>query len=630
MSSTNARASSAHSSATLRPRTARLISGLDEGDESAFDPVNASPKRIASPLRSPYASRSASPIPSAHPQRLSPNARRHDAAARSTRAASAEQRTTSPSLAGLWGSSLSALQGIAQDFLGTDPFEQESSVRPRDRRPHGRQHTARTSTSAPPAEWGPSAASGSRSGGIGGGTTEEQTAAVRAQKRKAMLTGQESSYADTLGKFKRRLSDDRAATSAPPGDGDERDALAYVHQVTKNDTLPGITIRYNISANMLRKANRMWPNDSVQMRKTLFLPVDACGVKGKPATAAQIDLLGSESESLSTLHAEEVPTPTAANPTSNVISQNTSNHNRNRTNSASTHTSNSATSVNAHGEAEWQHDSWVMLPGFDQPVQIARLPRRALGYFPPARRKSNSWSDLDTPSTSLELSRSNTGDLLNPPSSPRNQLPPQRPRRRPSNATNGYFPAYLQGPGGVGTMDRHVRFPGPAQDTLNKMMAKHLPDVAPPRNQTALHQPDLPLYSDEATPLGSGTATPAYPHGGGGSGGLNLQDIGGSIESWVRKLAAKSTLTPGGRQNPARTSVGTPGRGAGGIGDLIEMTDEFEIGGDEEEERGRQGSAEQATAGCKPGTTATSYFDGAAVGAVSRERRVGGKSGKSD
>ncbi|KAF2217698.1 carbohydrate-binding module family 50 protein [Cercospora zeae-maydis SCOH1-5] len=632
MSSTNARASSAHSSATLRPRTARLISGLDEGDEAAFDPVNAPPHRIASPLRTPFASRSASPIPSAHPQRLSPHARRHDAAARSPRSASAEQRTSPPSLAGLWGSSLSALQGIAQEFLGTDPFEHESTTRPRDRTPYGRQRTARTSTSAPPAEWGPSAGSRARSGGIGGGTTEEQTAALRAQKRKAMLTGQESSYADTLGKFKRRLSDDRTTTSAPPGDADERDALAYVHQVTKNDTLPGITIRYNISANMLRKANRMWPNDSVQMRKTLFLPVDACGVKGKPATAAQVDLLGSESESLSTLHAEEVSTPTAGDPTPNGNIHNPSHHNRNRTNSASTHTSTSAASANAQGEADWQHDSWVMLPGFEQPVQIARIPRRALGYFPPARRKSNSWSDLDTPSTSLELSRSNAGDVLsssNAPSSPRNQLAPQRPRRRPSNATNGYFPAYLQGPGGVGTMDRNVRFPGPAQDGLNKMMAKHLPDVAPPRNQTALYQPDLPLYSDEATPLGSGTATPAYPHGGGSSGGLHLQDIGGSIESWVRKLAAKSTLTPGSRQHPVRVSVGTPGKGAGGVGDLIEMTDEFEIGGDEEEERGRQGSAEQATAGCKPGTTATSYFDGAGVGGMSRERRVG-KSGKSD
>ncbi|KAI5366370.1 Putative LysM and putative peptidoglycan-binding domain-containing protein 1-4 [Septoria linicola] len=623
--------------ATLRPRTARLISGLDEGDETTFDAASTPTKRIASPLPSPYGSRPVSPIPSAHPQRLSPHARRHDGDSRSTNAAGSGQRkagTSSPTLAGLWGSSLSALQGIAQDFLGSDLAEQESISQYRTRRPYGKLHTARTSTSAPPTEWGPSSVtSNPRSGGIGGGTTEEQAAALRAQKRKAMLTGQETSYTDTLGKFKRRLSDDRTAASAPPSEGDGRDALAYIHHVTKNDTLAGITIRYNISANMLRKANRMWPNDSVQMRKTLFLPVDACGVKGKPATAAEMDLLGSESESLSTLQAEEVPTPTAANPTPNGFNHSSLNQNRDRTNSASTHTSTSAASVSGNGETEWQHDSWVLLPGATDPVQIARLPRTALGYFPPARRKSNSWSDQDTPSSSLELSRSNNTDVFgnsDPPSSPRNALPPQRPRRRPSNATNGYFPSYLTGPGGVGTMDRNVRFPGPAQDGLNKMMAKHLPDVAPPRNQSALYQPDLPLYTDEATPIGSGAVTPAYPLGGGGTGGLHLQDIGGSIESWVRRLATKSTPTPGGRQYAARASVGTPGKGAGGIGDLIEMTDEFEIGGDDEEGRGRQGSHEQATAGGRPGTTATSYFDSIATGGVSRERRAVGKSGKAD
>ena len=79
----------------------------------------------------------------------------------------------------------------------------------------------------------------------------------------------------------------------------------------------------------------------------------------------------------------------------------------------------------------------------------------------------------------------------------------------------------------------------------------------------------------------------------------------------------------------ARASVGTPGKGAGGIGDLIEMTDEFEIGGDDDEEyRGRQGSVEHAQS--RHGTTATSYFDSVAGGgAISRERRVG-KSAKDD
>lgn len=629
---TTARSTSQPSSSTLRPRTARLISGLDEDDAAVQDPAY-NPNSL-------FGSRPASPIPAAHPQRLSPYASKYDSLSRTSKPAtsagqSSRADTGSPSLAGLWGSSWTALQGIAQDFLGSDLAEQEDGVSHRVRRPHGRLHNSKPSVSAPPPEWGPSSTSHPRSGGIGGGTTEEQTAALRAQKRQAMLTGQDASYADTLGKFKRRLSDDRTAASAPPGEGDDRDALAYIHHVQKSDTLAGITIRYNISANMLRKANRMWPNDSVQMRKTLFLPVDACGVKGKPATASELDLMGSESEALSTLHAEEVPTPTAANQTSDGLSYNSFNHGRDRTNSASTHTSASAVSASANGGAEWQHDSWVLLPNSTAPVQIARLPRRMLGYFPPARRKSNSYSDLDTPSTSLDLPRSSAADALNPPGSPRNQLAAQRPRRRPSNANNGYFPSYLIGPGGVGTMDRNVRCPGPAQDSLNKMWAKHLPDVAPPRNQNALYQPSLPLYTDESTPLGSGAVTPAYPHGGGtsSSGGLHLQDIGGSIESWVRRLASKSVIPPGGRSPGARAAAGTPGRGAGGIGDLIEMTNEFELGGDDEDEeegRGRQGSVEHEQLS-RHGTTATSYFDSmAGGGAVSRERKGVGKSGKTE
>jgi hypothetical protein len=162
-------------------------------------------------------------------------------------------------------------------------------------------------------------------------------------------------------------------------------------------------------------------------------------------------------------------------------------------------------------------------------------------------------------------------------------------------------------------MSRNVRCPGPAQDGLNKMFAKHLPDVAPPRNQNSLYQPEMPLYTDEPTAHGSGSLTPAYPHSSSG-GSMNLENVGGAIESWVRRLATKTVSTD--RQQAARASVGTPGRGAGGIGDLIEMTDEFEIGGDEDDElgRGRQGSV--------PGTTATSYLDGSV-----RER---GKSGKKD
>ena len=179
-------------------------------------------------------------------------------------------------------------------------------------------------------------------------------------------------------------------------------------------------------------------------------------------------------------------------------------------------------------------------------------------------------------------------------------------------------------------MSRSVHSPGPAQDALNKRFAKMLPDVAPPKNQVDLYQPEPPLYHDDPTPLGSGVQTPSYPHGHTNL-NINLENVGGAIEGWVRRMASKA-LTP--TERPAvrgpRTSVGTPGRGTGGVGDLIEMTDEFEIGGDEDDEdderRGRRGSA--VFLGNGRGSSGTDYFGGAT--ATAKGRSVSGKGGKDD
>lgn len=489
----------------------------------------------------------------------------------------------------------------------------------------GRMNVIRGTTSAPPADWGPQAPTSAPGvGSIGLGSREEVEDAMRAQKRKDLLTRTES-YADSKGRIKRRTSDeDRGgiASSAPPGDHERRDALVYLHPVRKEDTLAGITIRYNCSANALRKANRMWPNDSVQRRPVLILPVDACGVKGKPLSALEaMDLLDDEKDALSAGKAEEVGAPGASASTMNgndLI--------RNRTNSASTNTSNNRSSsvaaLGPEGEQQWQHDSWILFPGASKPTEIARLSRNTLGYFPPARRKSASYSDLDTPSTSLDLTRASTNDhaVL----SPLRQDAPQRPRRsrRTSNATSGYFPSYLAGPGGVGTMNKNVSSPGPGQDGLNKLFARHLPDVAPPRNQQSLYQPEMPLYSDI-----SGASTPGSQAL--NNGNIKIENVGSAIESWMRRVAskAKDAMEPTERAKMGRASVGTPVKGVHGIGDLIEMTDEFEIGGDDEDdegERGRQGSADTRIMHTvdSGGGSSSSYFNpgATATGAGKRER----------
>ncbi|KAK0308923.1 hypothetical protein LTR91_009405 [Friedmanniomyces endolithicus] len=628
--------SNTHHIRHLKRHDRRLISGLDEGDEGNLDSTGTVASRIASPLLSPLNSRAASPIPSARLSRPESSRRVQGSGGHDRlggRAAGGGQREagngSSSSLSGLWGSSWTALQGIASDLLTGDAAFDASDKSKRSRRPLRGRSGPRSSTSAPPGQWGPGVGPTSHPGpaSIGSGSRDKQLAALRAQKRKDMLMTQDASYADTLGKFKRRLSDEGASLSAPPSENEDRDALVYVHHVQKADTLAGITIKYNCSVATLHKANRMWPNDPVHSRDTLILPVDACGVKGKMMPGSEaLDLLSSDADALSAGQAEEVPTPDPQLLNGDAFS-------RNRTNSSSTNTSrrpSTAALSNGVSGPPWHHDSWVLLPADTKPTEIARLSRRALGYFPPTRRKSNCYSDLDTPSASFDLTRPATNDQQLLAASPsRQDLRPPRPRRL-SNANNGYFPAYMAGPGGVGTMNRNVHFPGPAQDGLNKFFAKHLPNVAPPRNHQALLTPEMPLYSDELTPVASGTTSPNLM-----ATNVNLENVGGAIETWMRRMAtqAKGAMQNPDRQKAARASVGTPGKGAGGIGDLIEMTDEFEIGDDDDvneshddEEHGRGRRESVLHVGTEPTSSAVSYYEDTGI----RERSKGGKKGKDD
>jgi LysM repeat protein len=93
---------------------------------------------------------------------------------------------------------------------------------------------------------------------------------IRAEKRKQLMNA--TPEHNSVGHFKRRSSEDGPSASAPPEHGHDRDALVYVHHVRPEDTLAGITIKYNIHPSALRRANRMWPNDRIQVRKTILLP----------------------------------------------------------------------------------------------------------------------------------------------------------------------------------------------------------------------------------------------------------------------------------------------------------------------------------------------------------------------
>lgn len=509
--------------AFLRPRNRRQISEDDE-TLSANNVNSLNPSRFEVLGPSSSFSRAVSPIPSRHPSRpAQPNnntkerAQRFQNSSRGSPSADLQaSQTSAPTFAtGLWETSRSSIQSITTNLLSGDTFgstfRDQSTTRQR-RRPL--QATTSTKSNGP-AHWGPS---GNEEKQLGRGTKEDRLAQVQAKKRETLLTANGFLNPDTTGRYKRRDSEDRNTTSAAPSENNDRGALVYIHKVRSSDTLAGVMIKYNCQPNAFRKANRLWPNDSIQVKKIVVLPVDTCGVRGRkvPGPGSTLRSEGSE---------DSMRTPTNAH---HPWSSSANSSDTKETPLSSTPTSPSV-SASSPDELPWKHDSWVMIDKFADPVEIARLSRSNLAFFPPRRKKSISFSDLDNPSASMELSRDHSQG--------------RSPRCKVSRSSSGsHFIHQLQGPGGVGTMGREVRNPGPAPDGLNKLF----PKVAPRTS-----------FESEASTASTG-----------------LENVGGAIEGWVRKLATKAAARV---QSPARGRDGTSG-----IGDLIELTNAFELGEEDE------------------------------------------------
>ncbi|KAI9791179.1 MAG: hypothetical protein M1835_000496 [Candelina submexicana] len=522
-------ASSTTSSSTIRPRNRRLEPALDEHvDPAAVSSGNAN-ARLESPVTSPRPSRAVSPIPSRHPSQpvlrnASEQSSLSDTCSSLRQPPGRDGPTNSIAFtSGLWGNSWSTLQGLASTVLGNDNTEDgkdkpNTSLRPRRRRMLFSDAIPRRKASThTPTHWGPKGAPHST---VGVGSKESRDELVRAKRRENLLAANGHALDDPLGRFKRRSSDDRASSSAPPADQDDRDALVYVHRVRSEDTLAGVLIKFNCQPAAFRKANRLWPNDSIQTRKTVVLPVDACAVKGKPIPEPPCspDFTGGDGAGESTPTMTNGPWVDFSAPAGRTSGNTT------------TDTPSVSSTSEHHDDPPWKHDSWVEIEGHPTAIEIARLPRRALGYFPRGRRKSGAYSDLDTPPLSLDIPR----------------LPPSESslgRLKTRSSSGSYFEAHLHGPGGVGTLGKNVRGPGPEQDGLNRLFAAHLPSVAP-------------RESFESTTSASSTG---------------LENVGGAIEGWVRKIATKA----------ATIVEGTPTKGRVEGGDLIELSDAFEIGDEE-------------------------------------------------
>lgn len=457
----------------------------------------------------------------------------------------------------------------------------------------------------------------------------ERDERIRDLKRRQLLAANGLSGMDSSGRFKRRFSDDNdsAAGSVAAGgraDGSaepDGDALVYLHHVKPGDTMAGLTIRFSCQASVLRKANRMWPNDPVQARKTILIPVEASLVKGKPCSGPgekQEDLLGdiADSEEELTMHEspkEESPLPASPNGW----------HNRKPPTSdpsclSQLDLTSSTTLSQSNSEPPWKHDSWVLLPNESQPTEIARLSRQTLGYFPRPRRKSNAASSslATSRTTSFDLPRRTSiesavtlglglglpGSKQGSPSQSTHSSArrPRLPSRLSSASTAPHASFLPHGPGGVGSLSRSSRVPGPSQDPLNKLLGPHLPNVAPPPSQTVFTQwnPGFGMSGMEEDLISFGPAIDGSVAGVPGAGGGGLSDfpnVGGAIEGWVRKMAKKAgqalegagPAAGGGasQHSYGRGNVGVNGMALGsGVGDLIELVDAFEIGDEDGED----------------------------------------------
>lgn len=556
---TSSTSTSRRSTTAVRPRNRRLISVDDDDEDSgaqtlgsrlsaAFSGLTPPQSRGTSP--SPSVSRRGSPLPTKYPSRTTETdvgSRYRSDDEYTTGRNGYKASSASQSASALLESSWSSLQSLASSVLGSESTSKTSKPSSHTRRKPSRSHFP---ISAPkqtgPSSWGPSASSSVQ---IGSGTKEERQALVQAKKRETLLLANGDSVSSLKGRYKRRDSTERPGPATIDPEHDE-EALVYVHNVQPNDTMTGIAIRYGCLPAVFRKANGFWPSDSVQARKTVLLPTEACSVKGRRVLSDQEqDLLADESFRKSPIEdfngSSIVPVETKGD----------------------------LATTAEEGERAWKHEAWVQIEGFPCNVEIGRVPRGTLGFFPRSRRKSQvlPYTDAEssTPISDLPTipQRTNTHsfDRYETSPSPSNspswmtsepRSPGPRPHRSHRRTGSNYF---LAGPGGVGTLGREATAPGPAPDGLNKFFAQHLPNLTAPPPPPSLRKAS---FDSTSTVLSASSTT-------------GLENVGGAIEGWMRKMAsrAKTGLNElqSGMQTPQGQAVGI-----GGMGDLIELNDGLE------------------------------------------------------
>ncbi|KAI0405006.1 carbohydrate-binding module family 50 protein [Xylaria palmicola] len=412
------------------------------------------------------------------------------------------------------------------------------------------------------ATWGPNPLPNSRPvpEDIAAGSLADRETQLMARKKASVLESHDgvNGGLDVTGNYKRRNSDENLRSVSQPV---IEEFLVYLHHVQPSDTYAGIILRYRCMEHAFRKINGLWSRDNIQVRKHLLIPVDACEIKGRPCDPPSF-------YSHKVDHLAMTPQDSDAGRLGRPNADSQQHLHDDYFGSLN----GKAASYEAHDadERPWTHVRWVKLDSLQEPVEIVRVKRTAVGYFPPRRKKSiQTASTLSTPRQSFELSKvasSNSGVAETPggPSSRRQSTVSARPtasslslgspksgrsRGNSTGQTEG-VPAWMRKPGGVGSMGKSVKAPGPATDSFNTWVNRRLPGF----NIDSL--PSMSVMGSETAHFGfSKTAEEATgivesPFEDGrdaetqARNGMGLEHAAASIETWLRGAWAKRPGTP--------------------------------------------------------------------------------------
>ncbi|KAI1128242.1 hypothetical protein F5Y10DRAFT_240853 [Nemania abortiva] len=547
-------------------------------------------------------------------------------------------------LEGSWAPNWSSVQDFATSLLdggyNSEPSRPNSRSGPKPRaKPFWKGLGGMNTLTRKASEtWGPAPLSSSRPApkDIAAGSLAEREAQLMARKKASILESHDgvNGGLDITGKYKRRNSDENLRSASQPV---IEEFLVYLHHVQPTDTYAGIILRYRCMEHAFRKINGLWSRDNIQVRKHLLIPVDACETKGRPC----------EPPSFYSQKIDHLATTPQDSDINNFGRSNMDSQRLHDDYFGSLNGKAAGHLAQEIDERPWTHVRWVKLDSLQEPVEIVRVKRTAVGYFPPRRKKSiHTVSAFSTPRQSLELSKAISNNSVageSPCRTPSRRQSTMSARPTASSLSLGSpasgrsrgeslgqmegVPAWMRKPGGVGSMGKSVKAPGPATDSFNTWVNKRLPgfniDSLP--SMSVMGSETAHFGFAKATEENSGIVESPFEEGRDAvvppRNGLGLEHAAASIETWLRGAWAKRPSTPilGSLRKPMDDL------------DLIELTD---TASDDGRTIGASSGPSQGTFSDQTMHGSTGRSDG--EGAVSMRGRstaltaVGGKGKKTD